>query len=170
MKKKKKRSIRDKRQLKRRRSVDLDIMWSVFNKYRPMLDEAYEKWAEKKAPIGVDDPYLDGEGSVGAVLTCTMGNWEGEPTGYAYRWLSDEEAPSAPVAADADQDAVTPETEPIGRPTQHAFVVLATTDVGQYQVTEAAAGHSVTCIVIATNEFGTTESAPSNAIAIPALS
>src|SRR4029434_2421773 len=37
-------------------------------------------------PVVVDVPSITGEGEVGAVLTCTMGNWEGTPTSYAYDW------------------------------------------------------------------------------------
>ena len=41
------------------------------------------------APSNVDVPNLSGNGAVGETLTCTMGNWQGEPTGYAYDWKSD---------------------------------------------------------------------------------
>jgi hypothetical protein len=41
------------------------------------------------APSNVDVPNLSGNGAVGETLTCTMGNWHGEPTGYAYDWKSD---------------------------------------------------------------------------------
>src|SRR4029077_9394468 len=37
-------------------------------------------------PINRDVPYVGGSGTVGGTLTCTMGNWTGEPTGYAYAW------------------------------------------------------------------------------------
>jgi len=37
-------------------------------------------------PVNVDVPYV---GQDGALLACTMGNWEGEPTGYAYQWVGD---------------------------------------------------------------------------------
>ena len=37
-------------------------------------------------PQIVDIPMVSGNGIVGETLTCTMGNWSGEPTGYAYQW------------------------------------------------------------------------------------
>jgi hypothetical protein len=37
-------------------------------------------------PAVVDVPHVAQED---AVLTCTMGNWTGEPTGYAYQWQRD---------------------------------------------------------------------------------
>jgi hypothetical protein len=40
-------------------------------------------------PVNVDIPHVSGVGTVGEILTCTMGNWEGEPTDYAYLWESD---------------------------------------------------------------------------------
>jgi len=41
------------------------------------------------APRNLDVPLVMGEGTVGAVLSCTMGNWTGEPDGYSYRWMAD---------------------------------------------------------------------------------
>jgi hypothetical protein len=38
------------------------------------------------APVNVDVPYVS---QTGNVLSCTMGNWQGEPTGYTYAWHSD---------------------------------------------------------------------------------
>lgn len=35
------------------------------------------------APVVVDVPYVSQDG---AVLSCTMGNWENEPSSYAYQW------------------------------------------------------------------------------------
>jgi len=40
-------------------------------------------------PVNTDVPYCTGSGVVGMPLSCTMGNWEGEPTSYAYQWLQD---------------------------------------------------------------------------------
>jgi hypothetical protein len=37
-------------------------------------------------PVNVDVPYVE---QAGAQLTCTMGNWEGEPTTYAYQWQAE---------------------------------------------------------------------------------
>jgi len=44
------------------------------------------------APVNRDVPHLQGNGAVGEVLTCTKGNWEGEPTSYAYAWKSNTAA------------------------------------------------------------------------------
>jgi hypothetical protein len=41
-------------------------------------------------PVNVDVPLVMGEGIVGETLTCTMGNWAGTPTDYAYQWRSDD--------------------------------------------------------------------------------
>jgi hypothetical protein len=40
-------------------------------------------------PAVVDIPSVAGAGTVGSTLTCTMGNWTGEPSGYAYEWRAD---------------------------------------------------------------------------------
>jgi hypothetical protein len=40
-------------------------------------------------PMVKDIPYVEGEAAVGGTLTCTMGNWTGEPTDYAYQWKRD---------------------------------------------------------------------------------
>jgi hypothetical protein len=37
-------------------------------------------------PSVVDVPQATGTGVVGSTLNCTMGNWNGEPTSYAYQW------------------------------------------------------------------------------------
>ena len=39
-------------------------------------------------PVNVDVPYVAGDGTVGETLTCTMGNWENEPTSYEYQWMA----------------------------------------------------------------------------------
>lgn len=39
-----------------------------------------------EAPANVDVPYVEQQGET---LTCTMGNWTGEPASYAYQWQSD---------------------------------------------------------------------------------
>ena len=38
-------------------------------------------------PANVDVPHAS---QTGDTLSCTMGNWDNEPTGYAYRWLLDD--------------------------------------------------------------------------------
>lgn len=35
------------------------------------------------APVNVDVPHVS---QSGATLTCTLGNWTGEPTSYAFQW------------------------------------------------------------------------------------
>jgi hypothetical protein len=37
-------------------------------------------------PVNVDVPFVS---QTGATLSCTMGNWQGEPTSYAYAWHND---------------------------------------------------------------------------------
>jgi hypothetical protein len=62
------------------------------------------------APMVVDVPYVGGSATVGGTLTCTMGNWTGEPTEYAYQWRRDGTgmgsgtAAYLVVAADAGHD------------------------------------------------------------------
>ena len=47
---------------------------------------------EGMAPKNVDVPHLQPDSAnVGDTLTCTMGNWEGEPKGYTGRWLRDDD-------------------------------------------------------------------------------
>jgi len=87
-------------------------------------------------PRNLDVPYLGGDGAVGATLTCTMGNWGGQPTDYAYAWKSD----GADVAGSGNS----------------------------YVVAASDAGHSITCVVTATNAAGSTAAPPSNAIAVAA--
>jgi hypothetical protein len=47
-------------------------------------------------PVMRDVPHVsvkdDGTVEVGATLTCTMGNWDGEPTSYEYRWFNNAPA------------------------------------------------------------------------------
>lgn len=51
-------------------------------------------YQDAEPPRVVDAPAVTVGGSVvascvaGDVLTCTNGNWEGEPTGYAHAWLA----------------------------------------------------------------------------------
>jgi hypothetical protein len=39
-----------------------------------------------EAPVNVDVPHVS---QAGATMSCTMGNWQGEPTSYAYQWKMD---------------------------------------------------------------------------------
>ena len=81
-------------------------------------------------PVVVDVPYLSQDG---AVLNCTMGNWENEPTQYAYLWLADglEVGPGV-----ATYDLV---ADDVGR--AYACVVTASNAAG---ATEAPASNAVT--------------------------
>jgi len=47
---------------------------------------------ETEPPANVDAPYLS---QAGETLTCTMGNWDNEPTSYVYEWFIDGGASSA---------------------------------------------------------------------------
>lgn len=49
-------------------------------------------------PVNRDVPLVDGTGTVGSTLNCTMGNWENEPTEYRYDWRSDG-SPNAATGA-----------------------------------------------------------------------
>jgi hypothetical protein len=105
---------------------------------RPEGHPGYEPHQEAPTapPAVVDVPAVSpGTAGVGDTLTCTMGNWDGEPASYSYQWKSDG-------AAD-----------------------LGTGDT--YVVAASDSGHSITCIVTATNDLGSTEAPPSNAVAIP---
>jgi hypothetical protein len=89
------------------------------------------------APVNVDVPHVQGTGTVGGLLTATMGNWDGEPTVYAYRWQRDQ-------------------MENVGGASP------------SYVIVDADAGHSLTCIVTATNAAGSTQAPRSNAVAVEA--
>jgi hypothetical protein len=45
--------------------------------------------AATAAPVVVDAPYVGGDAVAGGVLTCTKGNWSGDPTSYVYQWQRD---------------------------------------------------------------------------------
>jgi len=89
-------------------------------------------------PANVDVPYVGGAGYPGGVLNCTMGNWDGTPESYAYQWKSDGENVKAGTGGDA------------------------------YQVLPEDVGHSISCVVTATNAAGSTEAPASNAVVIAA--
>ena len=84
-------------------------------------------------PVNVDVPHVSQNGTT---LNCTMGNWDGEPTSYAYQWQK----------AGADVSGATSDT----------YITVPPGDVGQ----------SFTCIVSATNDAGTTTAPPSNAVVV----
>jgi hypothetical protein len=66
---------------------DHDIQYNRFYKFFPMLEDMHVEWLKtNSAPVNVDVPYVSGAGSVGEILNCTVGNWHGEPTEYAYAW------------------------------------------------------------------------------------
>jgi hypothetical protein len=83
-------------------------------------------------PVNVDVPSAS---LSGATASCTMGNWTGEPTSYAYAWHRDgvaiEGATSATYAVQLDDS-----------------------------------GHSLACVVTATNALGSTAAPMSNSVAI----
>jgi hypothetical protein len=82
-------------------------------------------------PVNVDVPYVS---QTGATLFCTMGNWTGQPTAYAYAWHNDGVANGATDAT--------------------------------YTVQPDDSGHSLACVVTATNALGSTMAPMSNSIAI----
>ena len=98
-----------------------------------MTEEQEQAIAEAKEhpPVNVDVPFVQ---QSGATVTCTMGNWHGEPESYAYAWSAD----GAGIGDDSNTLTVTGD------------------DVGK----------SVSCVVTATNEHGSTDAEPSNAVVI----
>ena len=83
-------------------------------------------------PVNVDVPYVEQRGET---LNCTMGNWDGEPTAYAYAWHNDGVANGATGA--------------------------------DYTILPADAGHTLACVVTATNAMGSTAAPMSNGVTIP---
>jgi len=84
-------------------------------------------------PVNVDVPYLGGSGAVGELLSCTMGNWENQPTSYAYAWAGDGE----PLAETGDSYLVV--EADLGH--SIACTVTATNAIG---ATEAPPSNAVT--------------------------
>lgn len=89
-------------------------------------------------PVNVDVPYASGIGSVGSMLNCTMGNWQ---------YMNVE---GASYAYQWMND---------GNPALNG-------SMADYVVVEGDRGHSMTCVVTATNDGGSTAAPPSNSIAI----
>ena len=87
--------------------------------------------AAQGPPANVDVPAVT---QTGATLFCTMGNWTGSPTSYAYAWHNDGVANGATNAS--------------------------------YTVQPDDSGHSLACVVSATNALGTTDAPMSNSIAV----
>jgi hypothetical protein len=83
-------------------------------------------------PVNVDVPYVS---VAGATASCTMGNWRGEPTEYAYAWQRDG-------------------------------VAIAGATSATYAVKPDDSGHSLACVVSATNALGTTAAPMSNAVLV----
>ena len=82
-------------------------------------------------PVVVDVPAVS---LTGATASCTMGNWTGEPTSYAYAWHNDGVDNGATDAT--------------------------------YTVQPEDSGHSLACVVTATNALGSTVAPMSNSVAI----
>ena len=82
-------------------------------------------------PVNIHTPYATQED---AVVNCTVGEWTGTPSSYAYAWQSDG------------------------------------VDVGDgtnpYAITAADIGKTVTCVVTATNDAGSTAAPPSNEVVV----
>jgi hypothetical protein len=85
-------------------------------------------------PVNIDAPYVE---QVGATLTCTMGNWEGEPTQYAYLWVCDG------LEVGTGTDVYVLVADDVGR--AYACVVTATNAAGS---TEAPASNAVTVVEV----------------------
>ena len=74
---------------------------------------------EAGPPTNVDVPYVNQDGDT---LACTMGNWTGEPTSYAYQWQLDGSD------AGTDSDTLVATSGDIGKTAR--CVVTATNDLG----------------------------------------
>ena len=88
-------------------------------------------------PANVDVPHVSGTGTVGQTLTCTMGNWDNMGSG--------EVSYAYQWQSDGTTDLAT-----------GSSYVVAAGDVG----------HSITCVVTATNALGSTAAPPSNAVSV----
>jgi hypothetical protein len=62
--------------------LDYSVFQSVVNKVMVALENL-----TSTPPTVIDTPHVTGTGVVGNVLSCTMGNWNGAPSSYAYQWL-----------------------------------------------------------------------------------
>ena len=51
--------------------------------------EGKRQASTRAAPTNTTQPAAAGDATVGAQLKCTMGEWTGEPTEYAYDWQAD---------------------------------------------------------------------------------
>ena len=69
-------------------------------------------------------------------MRSTVGNWQNVPTHYDFQWMQDWEGSVIPIGANND-----------------TLPLLASND-----------GHTITCVVTATNAIGSTEAPPSNGV------
>jgi hypothetical protein len=84
-------------------------------------------------PVIIDVPYVTQDG---AVLNCTMGNWENEPSSYVYQWQLDGADVGVPV------------------------------DTSTYTVIAEDVGRTATCVVTATNSAGSVVAPVSNSVVV----
>jgi hypothetical protein len=90
--------------------------------------------ASTAPPVVVDAPYAS---QTGNTLNCTMGNWTEEPDSYAYQWQKN----GVDVAVD-----------------------VAGANAANYPVTFDDVGETMTCVVTATNSFGSASSTSNEVI------
>jgi hypothetical protein len=103
-----------------------------------IMETARAAGVQVNPPRNTVIPYVSPEtAAVGEVLSCTMGEWNGEPTSYAYAWFLDG----------AELGAVGATYTPVA----------------------GNEGHSVTCVVSATNTAGSATAPPSNAVTVTAV-
>jgi hypothetical protein len=89
-------------------------------------------------PRNVVIPYVSPEtAAVGDTLTATTGEWNGEPTEYAYAWFLDGIETGAAGSS--------------------------------YTAVAGNEGHTLTCVVSATNSAGSGTAPPSNAVTVMAV-
>lgn len=169
-------------------------------------------------PVNLDVPAIS---QTGAAINCTMGNWEGEPSSYAYRWqlnyidIATVTASHTVVAADVGKTAccfvtatndvgsteagmsnaivvanpqplnntVTPVIQQAnsvincntgtwtGSPTGYAYQwKMGAANVGtnspSYTIQAGDVGSTATCVVTASNAYGTRAASPSSGVVV----
>ncbi len=92
-------------------------------------------------PENIIPPELSGQAAVGQSLTCSTGTWIGTPApGFTYQWV---------------RDAGTDET------------IVESANANSYKVASADEGHSLSCLVTATNSAGSASELSRNSVRIP---
>ncbi len=92
-------------------------------------------------PENIIPPEVSGQAALGQSLTCSTGTWVGTPApGFTYQWV---------------RDAGTDET------------IIESANANSYKVASADEGHSLSCLVTATNSAGNASELSRNSVRIP---